>query len=266
MIDIHTHILANIDDGPWNLNDSVKLAQLAVHSGITTVIATPHYQYGGIINDREKVLNKVSHFQGLLDERGIPLEVLPGGEIMINSYHYDLLKKKDLPTLNDSGKYILIELPMDLVPANLDEAIFNLRVRGLTPIIAHPERNREVIKDPNLVLKLIELGALIQANACSMVGKNGFRVMRTAEILLFQNMVHFLASDTHSLATRVPMLNAASSKVEKLLGSRVAQRLVEDNPRYVLEGKTFGIEEPERYSKMFGLISHTKKVLVNRFK
>lgn len=264
MIDIHAHILAGIDDGPRSWEDSVKLAEIAVQSGVTSVVATPHYQYGDKLNNHEKVQGKVTYFQNLLKERDIPLQVLPGGEVLVNAYHRETFKSKDFPTLNKTGKYILIEFPMDVIPANFDETIFSFRVMGITPIIAHPERNREIIQEPNALLKIIESGTLTQVNACSLVGKQGWRVMRTAEILVLQNMAHFLASDMHSLLSRSPELAKARRKAELLIGSQAAQRLVHDNPRKVLSGQILTMEKPHKYNRIFGLLGHIKQVLLDK--
>lgn len=266
MIDIHAHILAGIDDGPKTWEDSLKLAELAVQSGIKTMVATPHYQYGDDLNNQEKVIAAVKYFQGLLDERGIPLQVLPGGEVMISAYYGSFTKCKDFPTLNGTGKYVLIELPVDLIPGNINEVIFNFRVKGITPIIAHPERNLQVIKNPNIMLKLIEYGALSQVNACSLVGKQGRRVMRTAEVLLVHKMAHFLASDSHGIRTRIPWLGQAKNKLEKFLGAQIAKRIIYEHPKAVLNGENFRVEEPEKYNKRFDFLYYPKIMILQWFK
>lgn len=266
MIDIHAHILAGIDDGPRTWEDALKLAKLASQSGINTVVATPHYQFDNALNTLEKVRTQVQHFRELLAEQGIPLKVVPGSEIMLRPGFFDYLKSQQFATINDTGRYVLLQLPVECLPINTEEVILELRAREHFPVIAHPERNWHVIREPNALLKLIEAGALIQVNASSLTGRSGYRAMRTAEILLLHNMVHFLASDMHCFETRAPDMARARRKAEKLIGTQPVKRLVLGNPQKVLNGEEIVIEQPLRYRRFVGSLKLSGKMFMQQLR
>lgn len=254
MIDIHTHILAGLDDGPKQWADAITLAKQASASGITRVVATPHYQFDNRLTGAEQVQAKVKILQALLQAHDIDLAVYPGHEVYVSTSRSEALQAARFATLNETGRYVLLEMPTEHVPPDLDEIIFAFTVKGITPIIAHPERNRQVRDNPNLAIKFIESGALTQVNACSLMGKYGSRTKRTAEIMILNNMAHFLASDMHCPRTRPPILATAWRKAVTLVGAEKADSLVSINPRKVLNGFGISVESPERYRSFFGFL------------
>lgn len=252
MIDIHTHILAGLDDGPKDWAESIDLARLAVENGITKAVATPHYQFRSRLNGMAEVQERIQVFQALLVENDINLTLFPGNEVFVNSCFSDVLRSGKFITLNDTGRYVLLEIPGEYIPVDMDEIIFGFKVKGVAPVLAHPERNQQVSKNPNLLIKFIECGALIQVNACSLVGKHGSQTARTAEIILINNMAHFIASDMHCPKTRVPLLARAWKKAKALVGDETAERLVSLNPQKAVSGLEVRIDSPERYRSFFG--------------
>ncbi|MCA9404225.1 MAG: tyrosine protein phosphatase, partial [Candidatus Omnitrophica bacterium] len=166
MIDIHCHILPDIDDGPRTMEESLEMCRIAVADGITTIVATPHHNSPYVESlPADVVLKKVAELREELHRHTIPLEILPGQEIHITeTIVEDILQGRSL-TLNNAGKYALIEMPADSVPFYVRQVVERLKVNGITAIIAHPERNRQVQQDPQSLADLIAAGALGQITA-----------------------------------------------------------------------------------------------------
>jgi protein-tyrosine phosphatase len=246
MIDIHCHILPGLDDGSSSIEESVEMAEQAWEQGITDIIATPH-----VILDadnaptREAILKKVQLINGELEDRSISVRIHSGAELFVDSLIPSLFDKSEVSTLADGGKYVMMELPLGGIPLYLQSIIFGLTTRGVTPVIAHPERNWQVSEDPNILLNLIHKGCLAQANAGSFSGVFGSRTIKTVRILLEHNMLHFIGSDAHNCTSR----KINFSEIE------VPTYLLNTNPKKILLGQSIEIEEPIRYKKrrFFGL-------------
>lgn len=159
MIDIHSHILPELDDGAGNIKESVEMARKAVEQGITDIIATPHYYKGKYDNDKEKVERKTWQLNRVLDELDIPLKVWPGQEIRISDELLEDYDNNSVMALNGS-QYMLLELPSNHVPRYTERLIYDLQMKRITPIIAHPERNLEIIRNPHLLEELIWKGRI----------------------------------------------------------------------------------------------------------
>ena len=162
MVDIHCHILPGIDDGAKTIYDSVNMAKEAVQEGVTTIIATPHHKNGQYENEKIDILDKVTQLNEYLSNEGIPLTILPGQEVriygeIIEDYHAG---GRILP-LNETN-YLFIEFPSGSVPRYAERLFFDLQTEGLIPIIVHPERNQEIIENPDLLYKFVNNGALSQ--------------------------------------------------------------------------------------------------------
>ncbi|MHB1418340.1 MAG: tyrosine-protein phosphatase [Bacillota bacterium] len=248
MIDLHTHVLPGIDDGARDWEVALKMLEGFSACEMQTIVATPHFM-DGYCSTPEEVRSLCNKLQQKAAAEGLEIEVLPGMEVYLSPGIPEMLRKNELLTINDTGKYMLVELPFQEVPAYTQRVIFELLIQNVTPVIAHPERNTEIEKDPNLMLRLLEKGALAQVNAGSLTGLFGDRVRRTAETLLTHNMIHCLASDAHSAVERGPGLGEALQRVKQLLGEQEAARLVWDNPLKVLQGQAIVPEEPLIYKK-----------------
>lgn len=228
MIDIHSHILPNIDDGAETLKTSLKMAAIAVKDGITSVIATPHTD--GARVSCEVVPAAVARLNEELRLRKIPLTVLPGYEIP-----FHLVPSLAATHSLAGSKYVLVEFPHNFIPADATDILYDLQSSGYVPVIAHPERNRSVILNPELLADMIHTGALVQITAASVTGELGPDVARCAHYLLKNDMVQFIATDSHSPSFRKPVLTRALKKTSKLIGSEKADRLVRRNPSRILE-------------------------------
>lgn len=254
MIDIHCHILPGIDDGAKDMNDSLALAKAAVQQGIRTIVATPHHKNGRYENSRLSILQKVSELNAFLQQEEIPLTILPGQELRINGEILEDLAKEEILPVNDGGKYVLIELPSGQVPRFTEQLLFELQLKGVTPIIAHPERNQEIIENPDLLYNLVEKGALTQITAASIVGYFGKKISRFSYQLIDANLTHFVASDAHNLNNRTFKVMEAYDSIEKKYGVD-AVYMFKENAELLVKGNHVYKEPPSKVKqkRFFGI-------------
>ncbi|MEW6698379.1 MAG: tyrosine-protein phosphatase [Bacillota bacterium] len=259
MIDLHCHILPGLDDGPPGIETSLELARAAVNEGIHTIAATPHCIPEVFFNERQAVLEAVAEFQGRLDAEHVPLKIAPGMEVHLTLDLAERITKGSVLTLNDAGKYILLEFPMNTVPRYAEQVIFELMLKGIKPIIAHPERNREIIENPNLLYGFMEKGCLIQVTAGSLTGKFGSRVQQRTRDFVQLGWVDFIASDAHDPLRRPFMLKEAWAAAKDIIGEERANVLVLGNPQKVLMGEAIGKSEVPPYHSIKGKVSRKKR-------
>lgn len=251
MIDIHCHILPNIDDGAKDMVEAVEMARIAYKEGITKIVATPHYIEDGEYLS-EGIDEKVKKLNSILKEKEIDIEILAGNEVYITPNMVSLVENKNINTINNN-KYLLIELPFFDMPNYTEEIIFELKLMGITPIIAHPERNKAISENPNMLVKYIDMGALCQINSGSITGKFGKETMETALDLIKHDMTHIVASDGHSMRGRKPSLKSAYEKIMGLYGEEKAKELFYVNTQKIIEGKEIDITLPKRIEKKKGI-------------
>lgn len=197
MYDIHCHILPGIDDGPSSINRAVEIAYAAKLAGIKGIVCTPHYIDDIYKNSTVDNLAILNSFKRTVELLGIGIKMYLGNEIYITPDIINLLDKSRICTLNNS-RFILIELPIYSRPLFTDDIIFKLKLRGLIPVIAHPERYEWVIKNPKELTDIIDKGCLMQLNIASINGYYGDRVRKVAKALIMENHIHLLGSDSHS--------------------------------------------------------------------
>ncbi|WHY76645.1 tyrosine protein phosphatase [Neobacillus sp. WH10] len=218
MIDIHCHILPSFDDGPKQIHDCIVMAKTAVDAGITHLFATPHHRNGFYDNSKSSILEGVLECNKRLQLENIPLTVHPGQELMIHREIFISLKNNELLTLDDKGKYLLLELPSCEVPAYTQEVVYELLLKGITPIIAHPERNWSFLENNNLLFTLVQEGALTQLTSGSIIGHFGKKVKSFSEKIIKHNLAHFVATDAHNIGTRGFCLHDAYEMITKKFG------------------------------------------------
>lgn len=238
MIDLHCHILPGLDDGAQTMEDSLDMARTAAGDGIHTIAATPHADKWGANPDEEDLERQVAQLQEALDAKGVPIRVVPGLE---NHLTPDLVSGKIVP-LNHT-RYFLVELPFEEFPHYVEQALFQLQLKGYTPILAHPERNAVLRSDPEALRGLVERGILAQLTAASLLGVFGKKTREASESYLRQGLVQVLATDSHSATGgRRPILSEALAVAARLIGPERAQALVTENPERILKGEAVEVE------------------------
>ena len=236
MIDIHAHILPSIDDGPETAEESIELCKVAANDGIKTIVATPHSKDGVYETKSAEILKAVDTLNSQLKANQIDVKILPGAEVHISEGLVESIKSGDLLTINNGGKFILFELPFVFIPPGTDKFIFNLKVNGIVPIIAHAERISTFQKNPELVDRLVKIGARVQVNAHGLTKRASPGERKCAGWLLRNELVHFIASDTHSLKGRPPILSEAVERASRIVGEEEARALVCRNPELIING------------------------------
>lgn len=256
MIDIHTHILPAIDDGARDLEESLAMARLAVERGLTKVVATPHVARFGYFPAADEIREKVAEMNLALAKENIPLEILTGAEYLLEPDLAERAEKNQVVTINDRGRHILVELPETMVPHYTEEVLYALQLTGLTPVLAHPERNRALMEKPDFLQELVRRGVLLQVTTGSVTGIFGGEVQKNSFRLIQRGMVHFIASDAHSTGRRSPGTMQAASEIRKRWGEETAARLLYQNPQTLIEGREIeGREQEGRegvLKKLFG--------------
>ncbi len=236
LIDIHCHLLPEIDDGSQSWEESLAMARLAAADGITAIIATPHQLGAYRHNDPATIRNWTSRLQERLREEGSALRVYPGADIRIEDDLIERLDHGELVTLADQGGHLLLEFPHDVVMP-LDEILEALSRRHIQPILTHPERNRHVLHHRTFVEQLVEKGCLIQVTAGALIGSFGPAVRSLAEWLVCERLVHFVASDAHGSRARRPLLSRAFHRVAQLTDVELAIEVFCENPYRVVRGE-----------------------------
>ncbi len=206
------------------------MARMARAAGTKMIVATPHN--GDVVHPPELLFELTVHFNAALRHHGIDLTVVVGAENLHN-LGSDLLSHY---CINDNP-YLLIEFPHTHIPQKASDVVYDLVCRGLKPIIAHPERNPTILRNPELIEDFVAQGAYIQITAASLAGGSGRAVKSCSHHLLKQGLVHFMASDGHSSTRRPPVLTDGVKIATKLIGQQATKLLVDDNPRKVIFGE-----------------------------
>ena len=191
MIDIHSHILPGVDDGAKDLDMSLSMAKLYVKNGFSKVIATPHFIDGEVNPSVEENKRIVDGLNKEILAMGLKLKVYLGNELYASMNILEDISSNRASSLNGT-RYILLELPMYDIPLYFEDMLYELQLKGYIPVIAHPERNRKVIGNPNLLYRYIKMGALSQLNLPSLGGLYGSEIKKTSQLLLRHKMYNFI--------------------------------------------------------------------------
>ena len=226
------------------------MCRLAVEDGIRTIVATPHMLNGMFPVEREDVLQGVAGMSRALSEASIPLQILPGADVHLDRSVVGCLERGELITVADLGRHLLLELPQDIVPEGTGELLFQVQLKGVTPIITHPERNIVIQQNPAILNDLIRAGSLTQITAGSLTGTFGTRVRRCTLRLLRSGTAHLVSTDAHNTGRRSPMLSEARRVVEEEVGREEAERMFLERPTKILEGSH--VEAPEPLTDQVG--------------
>lgn len=250
MVDIHCHILPETDDGAKSLEESVAMCRMAAADGIRTIVATPH-MFDGVHEtpDRETIRRRIA---AVTEASGGCVEIVPGGEVR---YSHEIFIEAQDPEARiklNGTSYMLLEFAFQMVPPNIEMTIFQMLNAGITPVIAHPERNQRIQKDPEILARLIERGAFSQLDAGSLTKSFGPESYQTAKRLLAADMAHFIATDAHRKERRRPILSAAVAAAAELVGEDYARAMVEDNPAALVRDKALPVQPDPDLDSLLG--------------
>ncbi len=230
VVDIHSHILPEVDDGPKSWDVSVEMCRRAAADGIAHMVATPHannrYHY-----DREYLQGMLAHLQELI---GGSLKLSLGCDFHLSYENIQDALANPTRYVIGSTHYLLVEFSNYGIPQNTSESFMKLGDRGITPIITHPERNPILRESPQRVLEWAEQGCVIQVTGSALTGFWGERTRHAALWLFERQAVHVLATDAHDLEKRVPILSTARKAAAEICGEEIANALVESNPQAIV--------------------------------
>lgn len=227
-VDIHSHIIPGVDDGAADEDTALEMLKISWNNGTGHIVATPHYidhnseiSFTGI-SERCKALQKIAA------DNNLSLAVHAGCEVFLGPDLPDLFDAGDIFTINQSS-YMLIELPMASIPNYTDDILYKLQLKGVVPIIAHPERNKLILRKPNYLADMVSRGILAQINSGSITGLYGHEIQKMSIKLIKMGIVHFAGSDAHTCNGRSPRLDEAARIVEMKFGSSVMKKLFTNN-------------------------------------
>ena len=273
MIDLHSHILHGLDDGPETMDESIQMCWISYRDGVRTIVATPHTLNGSYRNNRSIILAKVKELNEAIIKFGVDssefevespkseksrpfqseicdlksemkLRILAGADIHFSDEILHQLDQEQVMTVGDGKKFLILEFPFHAIPFRAEDVLFQLMARGITPIISHPERNLEIVRRPARYYEMVRMGCLGQVTAMSLTGGFGPKLRGFSEKLLKKRLIHLIASDAHNVDGRPPGLTHAVREAEKIVGREEAQKMVAEYPRTILEGKRPDLPEP----------------------
>jgi protein-tyrosine phosphatase len=233
MVDIHAHILPEVDDGAEDLFEALEMAHMAADCGVTDLMATSHFRTEG---DRARMQRQFRLLEEALGREGIPLRLHLGAEILCLEETVELARAGKLPTLADT-RYVLCEFPFDAPIDYMDALLDQIAEAGYRPVIAHPERYYAIGREPGVIRYWFSRGYVIQVNKGSVLGAFGPDVRDTARWLLNRGLVHILASDAHSAHRRTTDLGGLRNWLLDRDFGHYARLLLEENPGRLLRGE-----------------------------
>jgi protein-tyrosine phosphatase len=233
--DIHCHIVPGLDDGSANLADSLAMARMAEADGTKSLVATPHQLGANSRVSAEAIRQGVADLQTALNAEGIGVSVLPGADVRIEPELPKLVKQGKVLTLADRGKHVLLELPHETY-FPLEPLLAVLDRQGLVGILSHPERNRGIIKKPEVMWDVVEAGGLLQITAASLTGAFGRSPQKIAEMCVDERLIHFIASDAHDTKNRPFGMRDAYDTIIEMADEGLAELVCCENPAKVVAG------------------------------
>lgn len=256
IIDLHSHLIPGVDDGAQTIEDSIELARQAVDEGVEHMVLTPHHRNGKYINKSDEVIANAVALQTEYDKANIKLKVYASQEIRLTEKFLDDLYNNYLLPLDPSGKYYLIEFPSDRVPSIADGILKELIDDGITPIIAHPERNHELSTNLHRLFELIEMGCLSQITTSSYAGYYGEKLAENSRQIIEHNLAHILASDVHHMVHRPMNMTSAFDRMSEEYDKEMVEYF-KGNAHKIFNGDPINIKKPiepnKPRKKWFGL-------------
>ena len=248
MIDLHCHILPDLDDGPATLDEAVEMCRLAAADGITTIVATPHYWPGRFESSAEGRSSRMAALRERIAREGVGITLLQAAELTISPELPSLLDRDPLLTINGTGRYFLMELPFHAEPPQWESFLLSLMLGGRLPVLAHPERSSWLRRKPEKLLAFVRAGGLVQITGGSLLGEEGKEAREFAAFLLRHNLVHAIASDAHAATERIPRLAEALKAACETVDQAYAEDLVTRYPEAIVNGRKVSAPGPLEFA------------------
>lgn len=252
MIDIHSHILPNIDDGSENMEMSLEMLRMSVASGVTDIIATPHVNRHGVIPAWQTIEEKAEELRQEAAKAQIPIRIHTGAEIELNGDVLRFLSEGSRDYCLAGSRYVLLEFTDQTQPDIAEQMLFTLQLRGFWPVLAHIERFPRLLADKERLLAWIEKGILYQCNTGSFTGYFGPHCQERVEELYHNGVIHLLGSDGHRVKFRTTDIREAHEVLDKLAAKEKKESLwqqAERNAAFILKGRVLYPEVPDHWQK-----------------
>ncbi len=234
-VDIHCHLVPDIDDGAKTWEESLAMARMAAGDGIASIVVTPHQLGAYGHNTGDIIRARTRQLQQFLDDHNVGLRVLPGGDVRIETDMIAKLRTGEVMSLADRRKHVLSELPHELY-FPLEPVLDDLAAIQMVGILSHPERNQGILKQRDVLEPLVARGCLMQITAGSLMGTFGPHSQHLSEWMLERGLVHFIATDAHSPKSRRPLMARAFERVAELVSWDAAVEFCCHNPAAVAAG------------------------------
>ena len=241
-------MLPGIDDGAKDLEQALRMASVAVDSGVTDIILTPHHNDGSYFNLRDDIASSVQSFQNVLDFKHIKLNVHPGSECHVMPELPDHLQSGIACTYANNNRAVLVELPKNTLPTGAEAIIEQVAYLGLVPVIAHPERNSILCNEPKRLQDWFERGWKFQLTNQSCSGQFGEQIQDVCRDWIGRGWIQFIASDAHRSKGRSPDMHKGVNKIAEWYGEEAATLLSRDNPGRLIRGEVI-VDMPAQASR-----------------
>lgn len=260
MIDLHCHLLPAVDDGAKTISMAIDMAEEAKKEGISEILLTPHHMDGEYINHKNKVIMLTDNLQKIFNDNNIDILIRPGQEVHLTG---DLLKAIDNNDIlfadGDSKRYVMLEFPHSGIPEYSSDIIFELKIKGICPIIVHPERNHGIQKNPDKLYELVKQGCLTQLTATSFVGGFGKTIQDFTDDIIESGLGFMFASDAHNLKGRRFLMESAFERLERKFGSDKVKEF-KRNAELVWDGKDISRGEIKRINDNRSILRKAKSL------
>ena len=250
MYDLHSHIICGVDDGSPDPETSRELLKMAAGCGTRHIVATPHVIELNNCPSWERINEGVAQLKTMVAEEKLDLAIYPGAEIEMNWDILELFKEGSRDYCLAGSHYLLVELPAMSIPDYTEDFWYELQLKGICPVLAHPERHQRLMEQPERLLKWMRSGVLTQMNGGSIIGRFGEHVKQKAEMLLKNDVICFIGSDAHRVKIRNTDLTHARESLVELVGPEKAKLLLEINPQRLLADEEFSLKLPGTIRKI----------------
>ncbi len=230
---MHAHILANVDDGAKNLEETREILKTEYADGVRKIFLTPHYRRGMFEASEDEILRRYEEAKKIAKEISEDLELILGCEFYASG-DVEILKNEPSRLMGETN-FVLLEFSDSFSYRDIQNKCSELLMNNYIPIIAHIERYSILRKNIDYIEQLVDLGAYIQINASSILGMDGFNMKRFCKKVMKNDLLHFVGSDVHNLTTRKPLIGKCVKYVEKVMGEEYMRKIFVDNPLEIIK-------------------------------